>query len=50
VERLQLTVYEKNARAIAFYNKVGFTPVGSTTFTVGDDVQTDIVMERFVAE
>ncbi len=48
VERLQLTVYEKNARAIAFYNKVGFTPVGSTTFTVGDDVQTDIVMERDV--
>ncbi len=46
VERLQLTVYEKNARAIAFYNKVGFVPVGSTTFTVGEDVQTDIVMER----
>jgi ribosomal protein S18 acetylase RimI-like enzyme len=46
VERLQLTVYEKNARAIAFYDKVGFVPVGSTTFTVGQDVQTDIVMER----
>lgn len=46
VTRLQLTVYEKNARAIAFYNKVGFTPVGSTTFTVGEDVQRDILMER----
>ncbi len=50
VERLQLTVYEKNARAIAFYNKVGFVPVGSTTFTVGEDVQRDIVMERVLAE
>ncbi len=45
VQYLQLTVYEKNTRAIAFYIKVGFAVTGSTTFTVGDDVQKDIVME-----
>jgi ribosomal protein S18 acetylase RimI-like enzyme len=45
VQHLQLTVYEKNARAIAFYTKVGFVVTGSTTFTVGDDVQKDVVME-----
>ncbi|MDM9626727.1 GNAT family N-acetyltransferase [Rhizobium sp. S152] len=45
VGRLRLTVYEKNARAIAFYSKVGFAVMGTTTFTVGDDVQADLVME-----
>jgi ribosomal protein S18 acetylase RimI-like enzyme len=47
--RLTLTVFERNSRAIAFYKKVGFTPAGTTTFTVGDDVQTDIVMEMDLA-
>ncbi len=49
VERLQLTVYEKNARAIAFYRKAGFMVVGHTTFTVGGDVQNDAVMELDVS-
>jgi ribosomal protein S18 acetylase RimI-like enzyme len=44
VARLELTVFENNARAIAFYGKVGFAVTGSTTFTVGDDVQRDLVM------
>lgn len=43
--RLQLTVYERNKRAIAFYEKMGFVTVGTTTFVVGDDPQTDFVMQ-----
>jgi RimJ/RimL family protein N-acetyltransferase len=47
--RLELTVFERNARAIAFYLKSGFAAVGSTTFPVGEDLQTDIVMEIALA-
>jgi GNAT superfamily N-acetyltransferase len=49
VTRLELTVFEKNARAIAFYGKVGFAVTGSTTFTVGEDVQSDLVMAMDLA-
>lgn len=41
---LWLTVWERNSRAIAFYQKCGFTVVGSTTFVVGTDPQQDWVM------
>lgn len=39
-----LGVWERNARAQAFYRKHGFTRVGSQVFTVGSDPQTDHVM------
>lgn len=39
-----LGVWEKNARAIAFYQKWGFEVVGSKPFQVGSDLQTDYVM------
>lgn len=39
-----LGVWEVNARAIAFYQKAGFQPVGSHSFDVGGDPQTDLVM------
>ncbi|WP_431322692.1 N-acetyltransferase family protein [Rhizobium sp. YTU87027] len=42
--RLELTVFEQNARAIAFYKRAGFAVTGNTAFTVGQDVQTDLVM------
>ena len=38
-----LGVWERNPRAIAFYSKMGFTPVGSHAFYVGPDCQTDRV-------
>lgn len=38
---LWLTVWEKNPRAIAYYQKSGFTSAGLIPFTVGQDVQTD---------
>jgi ribosomal protein S18 acetylase RimI-like enzyme len=40
---LWLGVWERNARAIAFYAKAGFTRVGSHDFHVGADRQTDHV-------
>ncbi len=39
-----LGVWERNPRAIAFYIKCGFTDVGSHTFMLGSDAQSDRVM------
>ncbi len=47
-DRIKLTVYEKNARAVAFYKKAGFAVVGTEVFAVGEDRQTDFVMERLL--
>jgi ribosomal protein S18 acetylase RimI-like enzyme len=41
-----LGVWERNARAIAFYERWGFTRVGSQSFQLGSDLQTDHVMAR----
>ena len=41
-----LGVWEKNLRAIAFYQKFGFVEVGDHTFALGGDNQRDIVMAR----
>ena len=41
-----LAVWEKNQRAIAFYEKTGFKTVGRQTFVLGRDVQYDLVMAR----
>ena len=41
---LWLGVWERNARALAFYRKHGFRKVGSQVFVVGVDPQTDHVM------
>ena len=45
-----LGVWERNARALAFYRRWQFAAVGRQTFTVGHDAQTDYVMARPVAE
>ena len=44
-----LAVWEHNARAIAFYQRWGFADVGTTTFMLGSDRQTDRVMARRIA-
>lgn len=45
---LWLGVWERNDRALAYYRKSGFVDVGSHTFVVGGDAQTDRVMVRSV--
>jgi len=50
VTRLELTVFERNVRAIAFYKRAGFAATGSTTFMVGEDLQTDVVMKLDLVE
>lgn len=41
-----LGVWERNDHARTFYHKWGFRDVGTKTFTVGEDVQNDVVMMR----
>jgi ribosomal protein S18 acetylase RimI-like enzyme len=41
-----LGVWERNHRALAFYRKSGFVDIGSHTFVLGSDVQTDRLMAR----
>ena len=45
-ETIWLGVWEKNQRAIRFYEKWGFQQVGTIAFLLGDDLQTDFVMAR----
>ena len=42
--RMWLGVWERNARALAFYRKAGFVEVGNHVFMVGSDPQTDLVL------
>ena len=41
-----LGVWEKNLRAIRFYEKWGFTKVGTKEFVLGSDLQNDHIMAR----
>jgi diamine N-acetyltransferase len=41
-----LGVWEKNDRAIQFYQRKGFTVAGITTFQLGADLQHDLLMQR----
>jgi GNAT superfamily N-acetyltransferase len=45
---LWLGVWDRNARAIAYYRRRGFTDVGSYVFVLGSDRQTDRLMARGV--
>jgi diamine N-acetyltransferase len=44
-----LDVWEKNPRAIAFYEKWGFAKVGTQVFQLGADLQNDWLMEKVIA-
>jgi ribosomal protein S18 acetylase RimI-like enzyme len=41
-----LGVWEKNPRAISFYEKSGFAVVGEHVFTLGNDPQRDLVLTK----
>lgn len=43
-----LGVWEKNPRAIRFYEKNGFVEFDKHIFKLGDDEQTDIMMKKFL--
>ena len=43
-----LGVWEKNARAIAFYKKNGFVEFDKHIFQLGNDAQTDIMMKKIL--
>jgi ribosomal protein S18 acetylase RimI-like enzyme len=46
MDYLWLGVWEKNPRAIRFYEKNGFVQFGKHVFKVGADEQTDVMMRR----
>jgi GNAT superfamily N-acetyltransferase len=43
-----LGVWERNTRALAFYNRWSFVQAGSHVFQMGDEAQTDLLMQRAV--
>jgi diamine N-acetyltransferase len=45
-----LGVWERNYKAIRFYEKNGFVKTGTAIFMLGDDQQTDFLMKKFVQE
>jgi ribosomal protein S18 acetylase RimI-like enzyme len=49
-ETLWLGVWENNDRAKMFYRKWNFHEVGTHVFQLGDDPQTDILMQRSISE
>ncbi|WP_346085282.1 GNAT family N-acetyltransferase [Sphingobacterium ginsenosidimutans] len=48
VDFIWLGVWEKNPRAISFYNKNGFVAFDKHIFRLGDDEQTDILIKKSV--
>ncbi len=47
-EILWLGVWEKNLKAIEIYKKWGFSEFGSHTFDLGGDIQTDLMMKKYL--
>jgi ribosomal protein S18 acetylase RimI-like enzyme len=45
-KRLLLSVYEKNVRAVGFYERAGFAAIGETVFMVGPVPFRDLVYAR----
>lgn len=45
-----LGVWEKNEKALRFYRRSGFYQIGTHTFVIGDDEQTDYIMRKDLEE
>ena len=41
-----LGVWEKNSHAVEFYHRFGFRTIGQHNFTLGSDVQIDLIMRK----
>lgn len=50
VDSIWLGVWEENHRALQFYTKNGFVAFDKHIFTLGDDVQTDLLMQLKVTK
>ena len=48
VPAVWLSVWDKNERALDFYNQWGFEKFDETLFVLGDDIQTDWLMKKKV--
>jgi len=48
LEYIWLGVWEKNIKAIGFYERNQFTVISSHSFILGDDNQTDLIMKRIL--
>ncbi|HLG04289.1 MAG TPA: GNAT family N-acetyltransferase [Bacteroidia bacterium] len=46
IDLIWLGVWQKNLKAVAFYQREGFEIAGTTAFTLGNDVQEDFVMTK----
>jgi len=46
VDYIWLGVWEENGRALQFYTKNGFVEFDKHNFTLGNDVQTDLLLKR----
>jgi ribosomal protein S18 acetylase RimI-like enzyme len=46
--KIWLGVWEFNQRALRFYQKNGFVVFGSHNFHLGDEIQQDLLMQRFL--
>ena len=44
-----LGVWEKNERALVFYQRFGFRQIGQHPFRLGQDVQTDLILRKGLA-
>lgn len=49
-DTIWLGVWERNARAIRFYERHGFNVVGEHEFTLGSDIQNDLIMCKSLKE
>lgn len=49
-KKIWLGVWEKNDKAIAFYEKMGFIQTGSHPFYMGDEEQLDYIMTKEIGE
>lgn len=49
-KRLLLAVYESNSRAVAFYERAGFSYIGETVFMVGNVPFRDMVYAREMSD
>ena len=47
--KIWLGVWEENRNAIGFYKKQGFKKISSHSFFMGDDEQTDLIVEKVLS-